>query len=62
MKNIVFDEKTCNNNGSVGSVVGTIGGLQATEIIKIIVGNNDNLINKLLIFDLLTYKSKTFNF
>ena len=62
MKNIVFDEKPCNNIGSVGSVEGTIGGLQATEIIKIIVGNNDNLINKLLIFDLLTYKIKTFNF
>lgn len=62
MKNIVFDEKTCSNTGSIGSAVGTIGGLQATEIIKIIVGNNNNLINKLLIFDLLTYKSKTFNF
>ena len=61
MKNIVFDEKTCSNTGSIGSAVGTIGGLQATEIIKIIVGNNNNLINKLLIFDLLTYKSKTFN-
>ena len=54
--------KTCSNTGSIGSAVGTIGRLQATEIIKIIVGNNNNLINKLLIFDLLTYKSKTFNF
>ena len=62
MKNIIFDEKSCSNTGSIGSIIGTVGGLQATEILKIIVGNNDNLINKLLIFDFLTYKSKTIIF
>jgi len=59
MKHQAFDEDSCNNIGTIGSVVGAIGAMQATEIIKLIIGNKENLINKLLIFDFITFQSKT---
>ena len=59
MKHKIFDEASCDNIGSIGSVVGTVGGIQATEIIKLIIGNKENLVNKILIFDFITFQSKT---
>ena len=59
MKHKTFEENNCENIGTIGSVVGAIGAMQATEIIKLIIGNKENLINKLLIFDFITFQSKT---
>jgi len=59
MKHQSFEEDSCDNIGTIGSVVGAIGAMQATEIIKLIIGNKENLINKLLIFDFITFQSKT---
>ena len=59
MKHQSFEEDSCDNIGAIGSVVGAIGAMQATEIIKLIIGSKENLINKLLIFDFITFQSKT---
>ena len=59
MKRKIFDEAGCDNIGTIGSVVGAVGGMQATEIIKLIIGNKENLVNKILIFDFITFQSKT---
>ena len=59
MKHQAFEEDSCDNIGAIGSVVGAIGAMQATEIIKLIIGSKENLINKLLIFDFITFQSKT---
>ena len=59
MKHQAFEEDSCDNIGTIGSVVGAIGAMQATEIIKLIIGSKENLINKLLIFDFITFQSKT---
>ena len=59
MKHKIFDEAGCDNIGTIGSVVGAVGGIQATEIIKLIIGNKENLVNKILIFDFITFQSKT---
>ena len=59
MKHKIFDETGCDNIGTIGSVVGAVGGIQATEIIKLIIGNKENLVNKILIFDFITFQSKT---
>ena len=59
MKHKIFDEAGCDNIGAIGSVVGAVGGIQATEIIKLIIGNKENLVNKILIFDFITFQSKT---
>ena len=59
MKHQSFEEDSCDNIGTIGSVVGAIGAMQATEIIKLIIGSKENLINKLLIFDFITFQSKT---
>ncbi len=53
-----FIEDDCSHIGILGSVAGTMGALQTTEILKIITNNKDNLINKILIFDLLTLQNK----
>ena len=58
MKHQSFEEDSCDNIGTIGSVVGAIGAMQATEIIKLIIGSKENLINKLLIFDFITFQSK----
>ena len=49
---------TCKEAGVLGSVVGTIGTLQATEVIKLLTGVGEPLIGKLLVYDALT---ATFN-
>ena len=59
MKHQAFEEDSCDNIGTIGSVVGAMGAIQATEIIKLIIGSKENLINKLLIFDFITFQSKT---
>ena len=59
MKHQSFEEDSCDNIGTIGSVVGAMGAIQATEIIKLIIGSKENLINKLLIFDFITFQSKT---
>ena len=59
MQHQSFEEDSCDNIGTIGSVVGAIGAMQATEIIKLIIGSKENLINKLLIFDFITFQSKT---
>ena len=59
MKHQSFEEDSCDNVGTIGSVVGAIAAMQATEIIKLIIGSKENLINKLLIFDFITFQSKT---
>jgi molybdopterin/thiamine biosynthesis adenylyltransferase len=48
------NENDCDHIGVLGSIAGVIGSLQATELIKQITNNDDNLIGKLLIFDGLT--------
>ena len=48
------NENDCDHIGILGSIAGVIGSLQATELIKQITNNDDNLIGKLLIFDGLT--------
>tara|TARA_B100001996_G_scaffold9366_1_gene7885 strand:- start:210 stop:932 length:723 start_codon:yes stop_codon:yes gene_type:complete len=59
MEHKIFDEAGCDNIGAIGSVVGAVGGIQATEIIKLIIGIKENLVNKILIFDFITFQSKT---
>ena len=44
-------EKNCESLGILGSVAGIIGSIQATEAIKQILGQKDNLVGRLLIFD-----------
>ena len=58
MKNKFFNEDNCENIGILGSIAGVMGSLQATELIKLITGNGNNLINKLLIFDFLSLQNK----
>jgi adenylyltransferase/sulfurtransferase len=45
---------TCSEGGVLGSVAGTIGTMQATEIIKEIIGVGESLAGSLLIMDALT--------
>lgn len=44
-------EENCESLGILGSVAGIIGSIQATEAIKQILGQKDNLVGRLLIFD-----------
>ena len=47
----------CNEAGVLGVLPGIIGLMQATEVIKVITGIGEALINRLLTFSLLTYDS-----
>ena len=58
LKIISNSEEDCDYHGVLGSVAGIIGSIQATEVIKQIIGEKENLIGKLLIFDGLSYKMK----
>ncbi len=48
------DAPTCSQAGVLGSVAGVIGALQATEVLKFLLGIGDLLIGKLLIYDALS--------
>ncbi len=48
--------------GVVATLPGIIGTIQATEVIKLITGMGENLINKLFIIDIRTMESNTINF
>lgn len=45
------EQETCSETGILGPVVGTIGSLQALEVIKLITGVGESLTGYLLIFD-----------
>lgn len=51
---------TCEELGVIGVLPGSIGMLQANEVIKIITGAENVLANKLLVFSLSTYDVNTF--
>ena len=51
---------TCEELGVMGVLPGTIGVLQANEVIKIITNLENCLANKLFLFNLSTYESNTF--
>ncbi len=51
----------CAEVGVLGSVVGVIGTLQATEVIKEITGAGDTLAGRLLIYDALATRFETLN-
>jgi sulfur-carrier protein adenylyltransferase/sulfurtransferase len=49
----------CNENGVIGALAGTIGCIQANEVLKIIAGVGETLSGKLLIIDLMKNKFST---
>lgn len=53
-------ELPCAVSGVMNTVVGVIGSLQATEVVKLLVGTGDALINRLLTFDAMTMTFNTF--
>lgn len=54
------DDVPCAINGVLNALVGTVGSLQAAEVIKLITGAGEPLINRLLVIDLLTMEFNTF--
>lgn len=54
------DELPCAIDGVLNTVVGVIGTLQATEVVKFIVGFGDLLTDRLLTFDAITMNFNTF--
>lgn len=56
------DVETCSTVGVLGSVVGIMGSIQATEAIKYLVGVGELLTDKLLILDALTMNFQTLEF
>ncbi|MEM7776732.1 MAG: molybdopterin-synthase adenylyltransferase MoeB [Pseudomonadota bacterium] len=52
----------CSEVGVLGSVVGVIGTLQATEVIKEVIGIGDSLVGRLLIYDALATRFDTFTY
>jgi len=52
-------EESCAQTGVLGSVVGLIGCIQATEVIKLIINKGDKLLNKLLLIDALNMEWHT---
>lgn len=55
-------EFTCHGTGIIGSVAGIIGSLQATEIIKCLLGKGELLTGRLLIIEALEMQVRTINF
>jgi adenylyltransferase/sulfurtransferase len=51
----------CAETGILGSVVGVVGTLQATEVLKEIVGAGTGLAGRLLIYDALASRFDTLN-
>lgn len=58
---IPTDAPTCAEIGVLGSVVGVIGSIQATEAIKYLLGKGELLVNRLLSFDARSMKIQTIN-
>tara|TARA_Y100000310_G_scaffold345846_1_gene471210 strand:+ start:89080 stop:89799 length:720 start_codon:yes stop_codon:yes gene_type:complete len=58
---VPIDSDKCEEVGVLGSVVGTIGTLQATEVVKIIIGEGEILSGKLLSYNGLSSKFETIN-
>jgi len=52
---------SCSEGGIIGSVAGTIGSVQANEVIKIILGNGELLSGKVLVYNALTCESYFFH-
>ena len=52
---------SCAEAGVLGVLPGTIGLIQATEVVKLILGQGDPLIGKLLMYDALQMSFKKFN-
>lgn len=50
---------SCEDAGVLGSVCGVVGGLQATEAIKILSGVGDPLVGRMLVFDALSSSART---
>ena len=51
-------QKSCSDVGVLGPVAGIIGTMQATEVVKIIMGIGGSLVGKILIFDALDMRSR----
>ena len=54
-------EETCSSNGVLAPVVGIIGSIQATEVIKMITGSGQSLQGRLLILDALPMQWRSLN-
>lgn len=52
----------CSEVGVLGSVVGVVGTLQATEVIKEITGIGDSLVGRLLLYDALAARFETLSY
>jgi adenylyltransferase/sulfurtransferase len=52
----------CEDEGTIGSIAGTIGTMQATEVIKIILGLDGILSGKMFFLDSLNFTSQVFSF
>ncbi len=52
----------CNEAGTLGSVTGVIGSLQATEALKVLLGIGEPLYRSLLIYDALTARNRIWKF
>jgi adenylyltransferase/sulfurtransferase len=53
---------SCEEAGVIGSIAGTIGSMQATEVIKIILEKEEVLSGKLFIIDSLNFTTQTISF
>jgi adenylyltransferase/sulfurtransferase len=52
------NEDDCEHLGVLGPIAGVLGSIQATEVIKQILDEKENLLGQLLIFDGLSYRMK----
>jgi sulfur-carrier protein adenylyltransferase/sulfurtransferase len=57
-----LETQACEEAGVIGSIAGTIGSMQATEVIKIILGLNGILSGKMFFLDSLNFTSQVFSF
>jgi molybdopterin/thiamine biosynthesis adenylyltransferase len=53
---------SCTETGVIGSIAGTIGSMQATEVLKIILGKDEVLSGKMFIIDSLNFTTQIINF
>ena len=58
----ILEVPSCDEIGVIGSVAGTIGSMQATEVIKIILGLDGVLSGKIFFLDSLNFTSQIFTF